>query len=110
MKNSKEEGNFNICKALKILLLVNYDNYSRSEYIKKSSNNRYNLDNIFFTNAIMRARKGNNYRGSNINLKKSTINCSKYLLKQIEIVNPKVILTLGYYPLLSLSNIFNFKI
>ena len=80
------------------------------EYIKKSSNNRYNLDNIFVTNAIMCTRKGNNYRGSNINLKKSTSNCSKYLLKQIQIVSPKVILTLGYYPLLSLSNIFNFKI
>ena len=81
-----------------------------NEYIKTSSNNRYNLDNIFVTNAIMCARKGSNYRGNDINLKKSTINCSKYLLEQIEVVNPKVILTLGYYPLLSLSNIFNFKI
>ena len=75
-----------------------------------SEKEEYYFSVVDVTNAIMCARKGNNYRGSNINLKKSTINCSKYLLKQIEIVNPKVILTLGYYPLLSLSNIFNFKI
>lgn len=58
----------------------------------------------------MCARKGSLYRGNNINLKTSTLNCSEYLLKQIEIVKPKVILTLGYYPLMSLSRIFNFRI
>ena len=79
-------------------------------YIKESSNNKYGLDDIFITNAIMYARKGENYRGDNINLKKSTSNCKEYLLKQIEIVKPKVILTLGYYPLLSLSKIYNFDI
>lgn len=79
-------------------------------YIKKSSNNKYNLNNIFITNAIMCARQGDNYRGSNIDLKKSTLNCSEYLLAQIEIIKPKVILTLGYYPLMALSNILNFKI
>ena len=36
--------------------------------------------------------------------------CSLYLSKQIEIVKTKVILTLGYYPLMSLSKIFDFKI
>ena len=60
------------------------------KYIKESSNNEYYLDNIY--------------------LKTSTLNCSEYLLKQIEIVKPKVILTLGYYPLMSLSRIFNFRI
>jgi len=79
-------------------------------YIKTSSNNEYSLDDTFITNAIMCARSGDNYRGNNIDLKNSTMNCSKYLLEQIKIVKPKVILTLGYYPLLSLSNIFNFKI
>ena len=79
-------------------------------YIRESSSNKYNLNNIFITNAIMCARQGNNYRGNNIDLKNSTLNCSKYLLKQIEIVKPKVILTLGYYPIMSLSNIFDFKI
>lgn len=79
-------------------------------YIKESSNNKYSLDDIFITNAIMCARKGENYRGDNINLKKSTNNCKEYLLKQIEIVKPKVILTLGYYPLLSLSRSYNFNI
>ena len=70
-------------------------------YIRKSSENRYSLDDVFITNAIMCARKGNNYRGDNIDLKKSTNNCREYLLSQINIVKPKVILTLGYYPLLS---------
>ncbi len=79
-------------------------------YIKQSSNNSYSLDDIFITNAIMCARQGDSYRGSNIDLKKSTMNCSEYLLKQIDIVNPKVILTLGYYPLLSLSKIYDFEI
>lgn len=79
-------------------------------YIKETSNNKYSLDDIFITNAIMCARKGSNYRGDNINLKKSTNNCSEYLKKQIEIVKPKVILTLGYYPILSLSKSYNFEI
>ena len=79
-------------------------------YINESSHNTYNLDDIFVTNAIMCARQGSNYRGNNIDLKKSTNNCSKFLVKQIEIVNPKVILTLGYYPILSLSKSYNFKI
>ena len=79
-------------------------------YIKESSSGRYNLDNIFITNAIMCARYGNNYRSDNIDLKKSTLNCNEYLLKQIEIIKPKVILTLGYYPLLSLSKSYNFNI
>lgn len=79
-------------------------------YIKESSNGKYNLDKIFITNAIMCARYGDNYRGDNIYLKKSTINCQEFLQKQIEIVKPRVILTLGYYPLLSLSKSFQFDI
>lgn len=81
-----------------------------NEYIKTSSDNKYLLDDIFITNAIMCARSGDNYRGDNIDLKKSTLNCQEYLKRQIEIVKPKVILTLGYYPLFSLSSIYNFKI
>ena len=69
-------------------------------YIKESSNNKYSLNEIFITNAIMCARQGDNYRGDNIDLKKSTHNCSNYLMKQIEIVKPKIVLTLGYYPIL----------
>ena len=79
-------------------------------YIKESSNRKYSLDDIFITNAIMCARQGNSYRGNNIELKKSTISCSKYLISQIEIIKPKVILTLGYYPLMSLSKTLNFEI
>ncbi len=82
------------------------------KYIKESSNNnkKYSLDDMYITNAIMCARQGEDYRGNNIDLKSSTLNCSEYLLRQIEIVQPKVILTLGYYPLMALSKVFNFKI
>lgn len=79
-------------------------------YIEQSSQGTYTLDDLFVTNAILCARKGNSYRGDNIDLKKSTLNCSKYLLRQIEIVKPKVIVTLGYYPLLSLASIFGFPV
>lgn len=58
----------------------------------------------------MCARQGNSYRGNNIELKKSTINCSKHLISQIEIIKPKVILTLGYCLLMSLSKTLNFEI
>lgn len=68
------------------------------------------MSRIYVTNAIMCARKGNNYRGDNIKLKECTLNCSEYLKRQIEIVKPKVIMTLGYYPLLSLTNIYELKI
>lgn len=76
----------------------------------KETYNKCSLDDIYITNAIMCARQGNTYRGNNIDLKKSTLNCSEYLLKQIEVVKPKAILTLGYYPLMSLSKIFKFNI
>jgi len=81
-----------------------------SYYIEESSNHRYCLDNIFITNAILCARNGSNYRGNNISLEKSTIFCSSHLLEQIKIVKPKVIVTLGYYPLLSLSKTLGFEI
>lgn len=68
------------------------------------------LDDIYITNAIMCARKGNQYRGDNISLKVSTRNCSQYLKEQIEIVKPKVIVSLGYYPLYSLSLVYDFSI
>lgn len=116
-------GPYRDMKHLNALLNENKDNWSElinleksntkkllENYIKESSSNQYSLDDVFVTNAIMCARQGNNYRGNNINLKKSTINCSEYLIKQIDIVKPKVILTLGYYPLVSLSKQLNFKI
>lgn len=74
------------------------------------TNKNFSFDNIYVTNAIMCARMGNNYRGNNIDLKYSTKCCKKYLSEQIRIVKPKVIVTLGYYPLLACSEIFDFKI
>ncbi|MCH5167027.1 MAG: hypothetical protein J1F35_03955 [Erysipelotrichales bacterium] len=73
-------------------------------------NHECDLNNIYITNAIMCARSGSNYRGNNINLNHSTLCCSKYLVRQIDIVKPKVIVTLGYYPLKALASVFNFRI
>ncbi len=103
---SKDKGNW------KEIIELEKSNTKKqlSYYIEESSNHFYSLDDIFITNAILCARKGENYRGNNIDLKKSTINCSEYLLRQIKIVKPKVVLTLGYYPLLSLSKILKFNI
>lgn len=82
-----------------------------TKYLVESSKGKIiSIDDIYITNAIMCGRKGNNYRGNNINLKCSTLNCKGFLYRQIEIVKPKVILTLGYYPLYSLANIYKFKI
>lgn len=80
------------------------------EFIEISSKNKYSLDDVYITNAILCARQGSLYRSNAISLKVSTLHCSENLLKQIEIVKPKVILTLGYYPLLSLAKIFQFEI
>lgn len=74
------------------------------------TNENFDINNLFITNAIMCARMGDNYRGSNIDLKYSSLECRNFLLRQIDIVKPKVIVTLGYYPLLSLSKIFGFDI
>lgn len=68
------------------------------------------INKFYITNAIMCARKGNNYRGDNIKLKECTLNCSEYLKRQMDIVKPKVIVTLGYYPILSLASIYGFKV
>lgn len=80
------------------------------QFIFDSSNGLVKQDDIYITNAIKCGRTDIFYRGNNINLKKSAINCSEYLLDEINIVKPKVIFTLGYYPLLALSKIYNFSI
>lgn len=116
-------GPYSDMKKINNLLNENKDNWKEiielekshtkkmlNYYIVTSSDKKCTLDDIYVTNAIMCARQGENYRGNNIDLNKSTINCSEFLLKQIEIVKPKVILTLGYYPLKSLSTIFKFNI
>lgn len=82
-----------------------------TKYLVESSRGKLtSIDNIYITNAIMCARCGSNYRGNNIKLKEYSRNCSEFLKRQIEIVKPKVILTLGYYPLYALSLIYNFEI
>ncbi len=82
-----------------------------TKYLVESSNGKIDsIDHIYITNAIMCGRKGNHYRGDNIHLKCSTLNCKEFLFRQIEIVKPKIILTLGFYPLYALANIYHFKI
>ena len=106
-QNSKTPSNWkNLIEAEKSLTKKQL-----TKFIKESSNNQVtDLDGFYITNAIMCARNGSSYRGDNINLKKSTIYCRDFLSEQISIVKPKIILTLGYYPLLALSEIFNFEI
>lgn len=114
MKKLNEEYLKNPTKENWIKLMEDEKSLTKKQltkYLVESSNGKINsINDIYITNAIMCARHGNNYRGKNISLKCSTINCKEFLLKQIEIVKPKIILTLGYYPLYSLSNIYDFKI
>lgn len=91
--------------------LIRSENSLTKKNLEKFLNSiSINLDDVFITNAIMCARSGSSYRGNDISLKYSSKCCSKYLKRQIEIVKPKVIITLGYYPLYSLSREFNFSI
>lgn len=69
------------------------------------------LNHIYFTNAVMCARQGESYKDTKcFDAKECTINCILHLIRQIEIVRPKIIITLGYYPLLAISKIFDFEI
>ena len=49
----------------------------------------YTLDDIYFLEAIKCFSKDKKY------LKECSINCRKYLLEQLRIINPQIILTLG---------------
>lgn len=87
------------------------------KYLKKSAElEKYELeedflDKIYLTNAVMCARQGTSYKDTkNFDVKPCTINCTKFLKKQIDIVKPKIIVALGYHPLLALSKIYNFEI
>lgn len=81
------------------------------EFMVTSSKGKIsNLDDIYITNAILCGRMGDSYRGDDIDLKKSTMYCSKFLERQIDIVKSKVIVTLGFYPLMALANIWDFEI
>ena len=96
-------------KSLTKKLLTKYIIQSAED--NKISIDKSYIDNIYITNAIMCARQGNSYRDTKqFKVKECTINCIDFLKQQIDIVKPKVILTLGYYPLVSLSKIYNFDI
>lgn len=60
------------------------------------------IESCFITNAVLCARKGENYRGTNnFSAKFCTENCTKKLNKQIDIIKPLVVITLGYWPFYS---------
>lgn len=69
------------------------------------------LDSFFVTNAVLCARKGTNYRGNNnFKPKFCTENCTAKLKKEIEIIRPLVIITLGYWPFYSIAKSYNIPV
>lgn len=69
------------------------------------------LDSFFVTNAVLCARKGTNYRGNNnFKPKFCTENCAVNLKKEIEIIRPFVIITLGYWPFYSIAKSYNIPV
>jgi uracil-DNA glycosylase family 4 len=68
------------------------------------------MDSIFVTNAVLCSRKGEHFRGNhNFDAKTSTRNCLDFLQRQIMVVKPLVIVSLGGWSLWGLSQIFNFE-
>jgi uracil-DNA glycosylase len=66
------------------------------------------MESCFVTNAVLCARKGKNYRGTgNFSAKFCTENCSELLDKQINVIKPLVVITLGYWPFYSICKYHN---
>lgn len=60
------------------------------------------IESCYITNAVLCARKGENYRGTNnFSARFCTENCTEMLNKQINIIKPLVVITLGYWPFYS---------
>lgn len=69
------------------------------------------LDSFFVTNAVLCARKGTNYRGNNnFKPKFCTQNCADKLKREIEIIKPLVIITLGYWPFYSIAKSYDIPV
>ena len=69
------------------------------------------LDSFFVTNAVLCARKGSNYRGNNnFKPKFCTVNCAAKLKREIEIIKPLVIITLGYWPFYSIAKSYDIPV
>ena len=69
------------------------------------------LDSFYITNAVLCARKGSNYRGTdNFSAKFCTENCSKMLRRQIDVIKPLIVITLGYWPFYSICKNYNIVI
>ena len=69
------------------------------------------LNSFFITNAVLCARRGNNYRGNdNFKPKFCTENCAEKLRKEIEIIRPLVVITLGYWPFYSIAKSFGIPV
>ncbi len=60
------------------------------------------MESFYITNAVLCARKGDNYRGTNnFSPRFCTDNCTKMLNKQINAIKPMIVITLGYWPFYS---------
>ena len=69
------------------------------------------MESCFVTNAVLCARKGENYRGTNnFSAKFCTENCTKMLNKQIDAIHPLVVITLGYWPFYSVCKYHNIPV
>lgn len=69
------------------------------------------LDSFFVTNAVLCARKGTNYRGNNnFKPKFCTEKCAVILKREIEIIKPLVIITLGYWPFYSIAKSYDIPV
>jgi uracil-DNA glycosylase family 4 len=69
------------------------------------------MESCFVTNAVLCARKGKNYRGTNnFAARFCTENCAEILNKQINVIEPLVVITLGYWSFYSICKNHNIPI
>lgn len=69
------------------------------------------VDYIYITNAVLCARQGEHYRGDhNFAAKISVTNCQDFLKRQIELVQPYIVMTLGWWALKSVADIFKLSL
>jgi len=64
------------------------------------------MDDLYLTNSVLCVRRGREFSGyDNFDIRRSILNCRKFLERQIEIVQPAVVVTLGSWPLWALNQI-----
>ena len=64
------------------------------------------MKHLYLTNSVLCVRRGEHFSGyENLDVRRSIQKCREFLLRQIEIVKPIVIVTLGSWPLWALDQI-----